>query len=41
MLFLWPEFLWLLPALLLLPAVYLWLLRRRRKQALLLSLIHI
>ena len=30
---LWPHFLWLLPALPLLPAAYLWLLRRRRKQA--------
>src|SRR6185369_16297855 len=31
MFFLWPEYLWLLPALLLLPVVYLWLLRRRGK----------
>lgn len=33
MFFLWPEYLWLLPALLLLPAAYLWLLRRRGKAA--------
>ncbi|HEX4233990.1 MAG TPA: VWA domain-containing protein [Caldimonas sp.] len=31
MTFLWPQFLWWLPVLLLLPALYLWLLRRRRK----------
>jgi Ca-activated chloride channel homolog len=31
--FLWPEFLWLLIALPLLPAAYVWLLRRRGKQA--------
>jgi Ca-activated chloride channel family protein len=31
--FLWPHYLWLMPALLLLPAAYVWLLRRRRKQA--------
>jgi Ca-activated chloride channel homolog len=31
--FLWPEFLWLLLALPLLPAAYLWLLHRRRKEA--------
>jgi len=31
--FLWPQYLWLLLALPLLPAAYLWLLRRRRKQA--------
>ena len=34
MTFLWPQFLWLLPALALLPALYLWLLRRRGKRAL-------
>jgi len=33
MFFLWPQFLWLMLALPLLPAVYLWLLRRRGKQA--------
>jgi Ca-activated chloride channel family protein len=33
MTFLWPHYLWLLPALPLLPAVYVWLLRRRGKQA--------
>lgn len=33
MILLWPQFLWLLLALPLLPAVYLWLLRRRRKPA--------
>ncbi|MDB5915387.1 MAG: hypothetical protein JWP22_4062 [Ramlibacter sp.] len=33
MYFLWPEFLWLLPALILLPVAYVWLLRRRRKGA--------
>ena len=32
--FLWPEFLWLMLALPLLPVVYLWLLRRRGKLAL-------
>ena len=32
--FLWPEALWLMPALLLLPALYVWLLRRRGKPAL-------
>ena len=32
--FLWPQFLWLMLALPLLPAAYLWLLRRRRKAAL-------
>ena len=31
--FLWPQYLWLLPALLLLPVAYLWLLRRRGKVA--------
>jgi Ca-activated chloride channel family protein len=31
--YLWPENLWLLPALAVLPVVYLWLLRRRRQQA--------
>jgi Ca-activated chloride channel family protein len=31
--FLWPHYLWLMPALLLLPAAYVWLLRRRNKQA--------
>jgi Ca-activated chloride channel family protein len=31
--FLWPHYLWLTPALLLLPAAYVWLLRRRNKQA--------
>ncbi|WP_397410670.1 VWA domain-containing protein [Polaromonas sp.] len=31
--FLWPQFLWLMLALPLLPAAYLWLLRRRGKQA--------
>lgn len=30
MFFLWPHYLWLLPAAALLPAVYVWLLRRRR-----------
>ncbi|MDL9999395.1 VWA domain-containing protein [Variovorax sp. J22P240] len=34
MFFLWPDFLWLLPGLLLLPAAYVWLLRRRSKTAL-------
>jgi Ca-activated chloride channel homolog len=34
MFFLWPQYLWLLLALPLLPAVYAWLLRRRRKPAL-------
>jgi Ca-activated chloride channel family protein len=34
MFFLWPEYLWLLLALPLLPAAYLWLLHRRRKAAL-------
>jgi Ca-activated chloride channel family protein len=33
MTFLWPQYLWLLLALPLLPAVYVWLLRRRRKAA--------
>lgn len=33
MFFLWPQYLWLLLALPLLPAAYVWLLRRRRKQA--------
>jgi Ca-activated chloride channel family protein len=33
MFFLWPEFLWLMLALPLLPAAYVWLLRRRRKNA--------
>jgi Ca-activated chloride channel family protein len=33
MLFLWPEYLWLLLALPLLPAIYVWLLRRRGKLA--------
>ncbi|MBA2672512.1 VWA domain-containing protein [Ramlibacter sp.] len=33
MFFLWPDFLWLMPALALLPAAYLWLLRRRGKAA--------
>ena len=32
--FVWPQYLWLMPALPLLPALYLWLLRRRAKQAL-------
>jgi Ca-activated chloride channel family protein len=32
--YLWPENLWLLPVLAVLPAVYLWLLRRRRRHAL-------
>ena len=32
--FLWPHFLWLMLAIPVLPAVYLWLLRRRRKSAL-------
>ncbi|MCG2594427.1 VWA domain-containing protein [Ramlibacter sp. XY19] len=31
--FLWPHYFWLMPALLLLPAAYVWLLRRRHKQA--------
>ena len=31
--FLWPHYLWLTPGLLLLPAAYMWLLRRRHKQA--------
>ena len=34
MLFLWPQYLWLMLALPLLPALYVWLLRRRGKQAL-------
>ena len=33
MFFLWPEYLWLMLALPLLPAAYVWLLRRRRKAA--------
>jgi Ca-activated chloride channel family protein len=33
MFFLWPEYLWLLPALALLPLLYLWLLRRRARGA--------
>jgi hypothetical protein len=33
MFFLWPQYLWLMLALPLLPAVYIWLLRRRRKAA--------
>lgn len=33
MFFLWPEYLWSLLALPLLPALYVWLLRRRRRQA--------
>lgn len=33
MFFLWPEYLWLMYALPLLPAAYLWLLRRRRQEA--------
>jgi Ca-activated chloride channel family protein len=33
MFFLWPEYLWLMLALPLLPALYVWLLRRRRKAA--------
>ena len=32
--FLWPQYLWLMLALPLLPALYLWLLRRRGKPAL-------
>jgi Ca-activated chloride channel family protein len=34
MFFLWPQYLWLMPALALLPAAYAWLLRRRARQAL-------
>jgi len=34
MFFLWPQLLWLLPALALLPAAYVWLLRRRSRAAL-------
>ncbi len=34
MTFLWPTWIWLMPALLLLPPLYLWLLRRRGKPAL-------
>jgi Ca-activated chloride channel family protein len=34
MFFLWPEYLWFLLALALLPAVYVWLLKRRRRAAL-------
>lgn len=34
MFFLWPEYLWLLPALALLPAAYVWLLKRRAKATL-------
>lgn len=34
MYFLWPQYLWLLPALALLPAIYVWLLRRRNRAAL-------
>jgi Ca-activated chloride channel family protein len=33
MFFLWPQYLWLLPALALLPVLYVWLLRRRVRQA--------
>ena len=33
MFFLWPQYLWLMLALPLLPAAYVWLLRRRRKSA--------
>jgi Ca-activated chloride channel family protein len=33
MFFLWPQYLWLMPALALLPVLYVWLLRRRRKAA--------
>lgn len=33
MFFLWPEFLWLMVAVPLLPALYVWLLRRKRKRA--------
>ena len=32
--FLWPHYLWLMLALALLPALYLWLIRRRGKPAL-------
>lgn len=39
--FLWPQALWLMLALPLLPALYLWLLRRRRKLTLRLSSVHI
>jgi len=34
MFFLWPQYLWLLPALALLPVAYVWLLRRRNRAAL-------
>jgi len=34
MFFLWPQYLWLLPALALLPVAYLWLVRRRGRSAL-------
>ncbi|WP_076998923.1 VWA domain-containing protein [Variovorax sp. KK3] len=34
MFFLWPEYLWFLPALAMLPAVYVWLLKRRVKTSL-------
>lgn len=34
MFFLWPQYLWLMPALALLPVAYFWLLRRRRKAVL-------
>jgi Ca-activated chloride channel family protein len=39
--FLWPQNLWLLTALPLLPALYLWLLRRRSKHALRVSSLHL
>ena len=39
--FLWPQYLWLLLALPLLPAVYAWLLRRRGKQAVRYSSLHV
>ncbi len=41
MFFLWPQYLWLMLALPLLPVVYLWLLRRRRKMAVRYSSLHV
>jgi Ca-activated chloride channel family protein len=41
MFFLWPQYLWLMLALPLLPVVYVWLLRRRRKMAVRFSSLHV
>jgi Ca-activated chloride channel family protein len=41
MFFLWPEYLWLMLALPLLPALYVWLLRRRRQHAVRYSSLHV